>query len=154
MADGVGGGEDAGGQELQEGQLLLRVERGDLVVSVFAVVQPYLSDLCLATGQWVREVVVDAEGLAEIPQFLVGLPPNEPVPAELEELVTGLLLQVGSDDELFGASRCVLPLRAKLGLGLQKVKAAEFIVLSWVGQCKQCFFLIELSREGVYSCDG
>lgn len=75
-----------------------------MVVSVFAVVQPYLTDLCLAPGQRVGEVVVDAEGFAEIPQFLVGFPPNQTVSAEFEEFIAGFLLQKGSYDELLRVS--------------------------------------------------
>lgn len=103
VGDRVGASQDSSGQQLQEGELLFGVEGRDLVVSILAVVQPYLTDLGLAARQGVGEVVVDAEGLTEVPQFLVGLSPDEAVAAELEELVACLFLQEGGDDELLGA---------------------------------------------------
>lgn len=103
VGDRVGASQYSSGQQFQEGELLFGVEGRDLVVSVLAVVQPYLPDLGLAARQGVGEVVVDAEGLAEVPQFLVGFPPDEAVAAELEELVACLFLQEGGDDELLGA---------------------------------------------------
>ena len=103
MGDRIGASQDSSGQQFQEGELLFGVEGRDLVVSVLAVVQPYLPDLGLAARQGVGEVVVDAEGLTEVPQFLVGFPPDEAVAAEFEELVASLFLQEGGDDELLGA---------------------------------------------------
>jgi hypothetical protein len=84
VGSGVGriqAGEDSHVHVLQEGQASLVVERGDLVVSVFAVVQPDLADLGLLAGERVGEVVIDAEGFAEITQFLISFAPNQSISA-------------------------------------------------------------------------
>jgi hypothetical protein len=143
---GVEAGEDAGGEKLEEGETAFVVEGGDLVVPVLAVVEPHLADLGLLAGERVGEVVVDAEGLAEVTQLLVRLPPDQPVPAQLELLIARLLLQVRTHNDLLRTRTGVLPFWAELRLVLEEIETAVLVVATGVGEGEELLLLVGLRR--------
>jgi hypothetical protein len=65
-----------------------------LIVSIFAVIEPDLSNLCLLPSEGVGEIVVDTKGLAEVTQLFISLAPYKAVPTKLELLIACFVLQV------------------------------------------------------------